>query len=281
MDLSIIIITLNNKRILEQCIKSIHQYTKSVSYEIIVVDNNSTDGTQALVRSSYPKVTLVENRANLGFSRANNQGLKIAKGRYALILNDDTYIKEDAFGNIVNFMDENTEIGICGPRLLNPDGSLQRQGSIISTLKWRTDKPQEAPLVIGACMFVRMAAMKKFGNFDENLFFYNDDLDMCKRANKAGYKVVYAPIANVFHYGGYSSKRSANYTLMIEGFRGGLYFCKKHYGLISYHIYRGLLLLGVMLMLPVSLFNKAKFRAYMAVINIIVHQDIISKIAPL
>ena len=278
MDLSIIILTLDNKRILEECIKSIQQYTTSITYEIIVVDNNSSDGTRHLIRSTYPDIKLIENQKNLGFSRGNNQGLKIAKGRYALVLNDDTYIKEDSFRKIVSFLDENPGIGICGPKLLNPNGSIQRQGSLLSSFKWSAKKPVEAGLVIGACMFIRTAVLSKTGMFDENLFFYNDDLDLCMRAKKAGYKVVYSPIADVYHYGGYTSKKSPNYALIIEGYRGGLYFCKKHYGTVIYSIYRVLLFPFILAMLAANLFNKAMSGAYLEILGIIINEHIISKV---
>jgi hypothetical protein len=278
MDLSIIIITLNNKKILEECIESIKRNTTSISYELIVVDNNSNDGTQSAIRSKYPDVALIENKKNLGFSGANNKGLKIAKGRYSVLLNDDTYIKEDAFGKMAAFMDTETEVGICGPKLLNIDGSLQRQGSILSAYKWRSKSPIEVGFVLGACLFIRMAAISKIGLLDENLFFYNDDLDLCKRARISRFKVVYYPDAEIYHYGGYSSKRSPNMKLFVEGFRGGLYFCRKYYGPIIYSIYRALLMLLVLLMAPFSLLNKEKLNAYREILQIILNEQIVSKI---
>ena len=277
MDLSIIIVTLNNKKILEGCINSVKQFTGSISYELIVVDNNSSDGTQALVRSKYPGVTLIENNMNLGYSGANNKGLKIAKGRYSVLLNDDTYIKDDAFGKMVAFLDNETDIGVCGPKLLNTDGSVQQQGSFLSRRKWRSKDPTEVNFVIGACMFIRMGIIKKIGLLDENLFFYNDDLDLCKRARSAGFKVVYYPDAQVFHYGGYSSKRSPSKQLMTEGFRGGLYFCRKHYGPIIYAFYSILLLLFTVVMMIFSLHNKEKFSAYFEIFKIITTKQIVYK----
>ena len=277
MDLSIIIITLNNKKILEECIGSIKRNTKSISYEIIVVDNGSNDGTRSAIRSKYPDVILIENTKNLGFSGANNKGLNIAKGRYSVLLNDDTYIKEDAFGKLAAFMDSETGVGICGPKLLNIDGSLQRQGSLLSAYKWRSKSPIEVGFVLGACMFIRMAGISKIGLLDENLFFYNDDLDLCKRASKAGFKVVYYPDAEIYHYGGYSSKKSLNMRLFVEGFRGGLYYCKKHYGSIIYSVYRALLLIFTLAMLPFSLINKDKLNACREILQIILKEQIVSK----
>jgi len=277
MDISIIIITLNNKRILEECIDSVKRFTSSISYESIVVDNGSNDGTQDLIRSKYPDIILIENKKNLGFSAANNKGLKIAKGRYSVLLNDDTFIKEDAFGKIVGFMDGETDVGICGPKLLNIDGTIQRHGSIISAYRWRSSVPIEVSFVVGACMFIRMNVINKIGLLDENIFFYNDDLDLCKRARSAGFKVVYFPHAEVVHYGGYSSKKSSEKTFPVEGFRGGLYFCKKHYGLIIYSLYRVLLFFFVLIMVLFSLISKDKLSTYLKVLKIIINEQIVSK----
>jgi len=278
MDLSVIIITLNNKKILGECIDSVKRSTRSISYELIVVDNNSGDGTQNMVRSKYPDIILIENKKNFGFSAANNKGLNIARGRYSVLLNDDTFIKEDAFGKMVAFLDGETDIGICGTKLLNIDGSIQRQGSILSAHKWRSSVPIEVNFVLGACMFIRMGILNKIGLLDENLFFYNDDLDLCKRARSAGFKVVYYPDAEVYHYGGYSSKKASGKTFAVEGFRGGLYFCKKHYGVIIYSLYRALLFLFVLVMVLFSLTNKENLSNYLAVLKIIIKEQIVSKI---
>lgn len=277
MDLSVIIITLNNKKILDECIDSVKRHTRSISYEIIVVDNNSTDGTQALIRSKYPEIKLIANEKNLGFSAANNRGLKIANGRYSLLLNDDTYIKDDAFGKTVKFMDGRADMGICGPRLMNTDGTVQRQGSILSAYKWRSNSPVDVNFVMGACLFIRAEALEKIGLLDENLFFYNDDLDLCKRARKASFKVVYYPGAQVYHYGGYGSKRTPGKKLFIEGFRGGLYFCKKHYGPAAYTLYRALLLLYSLAMIPFSLADKEKLSAYIEILKITINEQIVYK----
>jgi hypothetical protein len=280
-DLSIVIITRDNKKVLGECVSSVIGNTHASTYEIIVVDNDSSDGTPSFIKEKFPSVVLLSNNKNVGFSRANNRGLKAAKGRYSVILNDDTYLKDDAFSSLKDHMDKNPDAGICGPKLLNPDGSLQRQGSLLSALAWRSSQPRRVGMVIGACMFIRMSVISRIGLFDENLFFYNDDMDLCRRANKAGFKVVYFPSARVYHYGGFSAKKQANKFLMVEGYRGGLYYCKKHYGNIAYHLYRILLLLFVLLMLLFSLANREKLKVYLEILGIIIRQQIISKIPSL
>jgi len=277
MDLSIIIVTLNNKKVLEECIDSIKLHTKGLSYEVIVSDNGSADGTQQFIRTKHQDIVLVANEKNLGFSGGNNKGLKTAKGRYSVLLNDDTYLKEDAFSKVVRFMDNDPEIGICGPRLLNADGSIQRQGSVLASLKWRSRRPISVDFVLGACLFIRMSALEKIGFLDENLFFYNDDLDICKRARSAGYKVLYFPDAEVYHYGGYSSKKNPDRRFIVEGFRGGLYFCKKHYGAVIYQIYRMMVLLFMPIFALFSLADSKKRSAYLEVFMIALKQQIVHR----
>ena len=275
MDLSIIILTYNNKNLLEECIRSIKANTKVISYELIVVDNNSTDGTQDHVRRIFPDIKLIDNEKNLGFTRANNKGLKIAKGRYSLILNDDTYLRTDAFSDVVKYMDSDTSIAICGPKLLNTDGTVQHQGSVFTARTWRSKEPVFVDMVIGACMFIRAAALERIGIFDENLFFYNDDIDLCRRARSSGYKVAYYPLAGIYHVGGMTMKKSFNKLLFTEGYRGGLYFCKKHYGLIAYQAYRLVLYFLVLLVLPFSIFNRKKLEAYSDILKMIMTGEIV------
>jgi GT2 family glycosyltransferase len=281
MDLSIIILTYNNKKILEDCILSIQKFTR-VNYEVIVVDNNSSDGTQDLVRSKFPHVKLIANSQNLGFTRANNKGLGSASGHYALILNDDTYLKDDAFSHIIAFMEKHTDIGICGPKLLNIDGTTQYQGSFLSKPRWNSKIPVDVPFVIGAAMFIRTSILNEIGTFDENLFFYNDDLDICKSAKKAGYRVVYYPEASIFHYGGLGSKKKRNWFFFVEGIRSGLYFCRKHYSPFVYQSYRLFIIAASIFMSilasPLYFIEKERFQSYRSIMNIALNEEIILKI---
>jgi len=284
MDLTIIITTLNNKKMLKECIDSVKKYTTTVSYEIIVVDNHSSDGTQNMIRVEYPDIQLIANEKNLGFHKANNKALRIAKGRYSVLLNDDTYITHDALGKIVKFMDANQNVGVCGPKLLNIDGSIQQHGSILAFYKLRSKTPIDIGLIIGACMFIRMSIIPKVGLLDENLFFYHDDLDYCLRVKAAGYKVMYFPESEVYHYGGVSSKKTKRSSLyFIEGIRGGLYFCKKHYQYPVYLIYRVFLLATALFMIPVSMLtyplNKERIRTYTEILRIILKEELMSNIS--
>ncbi len=133
IDLSITIVNYNTKDLLRQCIKSIYENTKSITFEIIVVDNASTDGSVDMLKKEFPDVKIIANKENLFFTRAHNQALRISNGRYLMILNSDTIILDSAFDKLVKFMDNNPQCGACGPKLLNPDTSLQRSSDRLPT----------------------------------------------------------------------------------------------------------------------------------------------------
>jgi len=265
-DLSIIIVNLNNQKLLEACLTSIYKNTHKISFEITVVDNASTDGSQKMVRTKFPAVYLIENKENLGFSRANNLGLKNCQARYALLLNNDTVLKNDALDKMVAFMDKSPKVGATGPKLLNVDGTIQHQGGLLGKKFWLAKEPVKVNFVIGAALMVRKDIIDLVGLLDENLFFYNEDLDWCIRIRKAGWHVFFLPEPEITHYSGYSSKRTFNHRLFIEGFKGGLYFCRKHYGELAYNIYRLLLGLLLLLVLPFQIVNLVKFKAYLKII---------------
>jgi GT2 family glycosyltransferase len=265
-DVSIIIVNTNNKKLLDPCLASIQKNTLNASFEIIVADNGSTDGSQSMVKEKYPEVKLIENTENMGFIKASNQGLKIFDARYAMLLNDDTIVKEYAIDKLVGFLDHNPQAGAVGPKLLNTDGSIQRQGGLIGRRFWRSKHAVEVDFVIGAALMVRREVIDKVGVMDEHLYFYNDDLDWCRSMREAGWKIYFLPEAEIVHYGGYSSKRTFNRRLFVEGFKGGLYFCRKHYGELAFHVYRLLLGLILILVLPFQLLNFDKLRAYLEII---------------
>jgi GT2 family glycosyltransferase len=273
-DLSIIIVNTNNRKLLEECLASIYKNTRKVSFEIIVSDNASTDGSQEMVKNKFPQVFLIENQENLGFIKASNLGLRNYHARYALLLNDDTVVKDSALDKLVEFMDHHPEAGACGPKLLNLDGSIQRQGGLLGKRFWRSKNPVAVDFVIGAALIVKKEVIDKVGILDENLYFYNDDLDWCVRIRKAGWKIYFLPQAEVIHYGGYSSRRTFKAKLFVEGFKGGLYFCRKHYGEAAFHIYRLTLILILVLALPFQIFNKEKLKAYAKIINLAWHGQI-------
>lgn len=256
MKLSIIIVSYNTKQLLADCINSIEKYFGSLTYEIIVVDNASKDGSTALLKSEYPQVKLIENGYNAGFAKANNQGLELCSGEYLLLLNSDTIVKENAISALVGFMDSHGDTAICGPKLLNSDLTLQlpcRRGfpRLINSVAYfsgisrlfpenkvlgsylmtymDSGLTHEVDAVSGACLLVRRNTLGRIGGLlDEAFFMHFEDIDLCFRAKKAGYKVYYVHNSEVVHLKGQSSKlRSSGVTK--DFFDSALLYSRKNY----------------------------------------------------
>lgn len=283
-DLSIIIVNYNNRQFLADCLNSLKSAAHKAALEIIFVDNHSADDSVEFVKKNYPAVKVIANTANLGFCRANNRGLKIYQGRYALLLNTDTIVKDGALDSMLEFMDAHPEAGAAGPKLLNVDGTPQHQGGLFNRKFWLSKNPVKVDYVVGAALMVRREVIDKVGGLDENFFFSNDDLDWCRRIRQAGWQVYFVPQAEVVHYGGYTTKKF-NRRIFVEGFRGGLYFCKKHYGTLVYQVYRALLVFIMLLAIPVAallyplLYNQAKLGAFVKILMIALRGDLLPKYA--
>jgi GT2 family glycosyltransferase len=228
IDLSIIIVSYNNRELLRHCLQSVYENT-NVSYEVFVVDNNSQDNTLQMVQEYYPQVKVIDNQENVGFARANNQALRQAQGRYLLLLNNDTFVLGDCFDQLVRFMDRQPNVGAVSPKLLNSDGvTVQIQGSGVHKKQWLSAKPVPVSFISGAAFMVRRETYKNVGGLDEKFFFYNEDLDWCKRIRSYGWEIYYYPDSAVIHYGGKSTGFISSRAL-VEGIKGGVYFCYKHY----------------------------------------------------
>lgn len=225
MDLSIIIVTQNTREFLRKCLESIKTTIQGLSYEIIVVDNASADGSVAMLREGFPTVRLIVNPENRGFGAANNQALRIMEGRYALLLNSDTMLTEKAASELYDFLEVHPDAAIACGQLLNADGS--RQNSIAAfprpiTLlantpllemlfprrfpsKRRTySGPIEIDSGIGACLMVRKSAIDAVGMFDERYFFFFEETDWARRMRNAGWKIFHVPSALIYHFQGQS-----------------------------------------------------------------------------
>ena len=228
--LSIIIVGHNNKDLIIDCIKSIQEDTSLKNKEIIVVDNGSTDGSQSAIKKlqkSIPNVTLIENKENLGFAKANNQGIKKARGEYVLLLNSDIIVKKGSLGKLLAFAKKKKDAGVVGPKLLNIDGSLQpscfRFPTIGNAIReyWLGEKglfEKYAPkgkkastvdALVGAAFLMTPAVLEKVGVLDEKYFAYFEDIDYCRNAWKKGLKVYYYPGAEIIHYHGATFKKMA------------------------------------------------------------------------
>jgi len=236
IDLSIIVVNFNVKEFLKNLLDSIKKASQNFSLEIIVVDNASDDGSVEMIKDKFPEIILIENKSNLGFGKANNQGLKIAKGKFILLINPDTLVAEDTFVKMIDFFNANPDTGMAGCKILNPDGTLQlacrrsfpgpwtafTKVTGLSTLFPKSklfakynltyldeNQTYEVDAISGSFMMLRKEVYEKVGGFDEQFFMYGEDLDLCYRIQKAGYKIYYVHTTQIIHYKGESTKRSS------------------------------------------------------------------------
>jgi N-acetylglucosaminyl-diphospho-decaprenol L-rhamnosyltransferase len=263
-DLSIIVVNWNTRDLLAQCLRSVYQTSDNLDFEIVVVDNASTDGSVEMVERLFPHIGLITNQENVGFARANNQAIARCQGRYVLLLNSDTRVLFESLCNVVRFMDEHPRAGIVGVRLLNPDGTFQASYTpfptlwleflILSTLGRRLIRatfPSYGPragegartivgYMEGACLVARREAIEQIGGLDERIFMYAEDVDWCYRFHQAGWEVWYLPQAPIIHYGGQSSNRRKG-RMEAELYRSRVYFFRKHYGRAAALCLKGLI----------------------------------------
>ena len=235
IDLSIIIVNYNVKEFLQNLLDSLKKATQNISHEIIIVDNASDDGSVEVIEDRYPQVKLIKNEKNIGFGKANNIALSQAQGKFLLLINPDTIVKEDTFEKLIDFMGKTDDAGIVGCKVLNPDGTLQlpcRRGfpgpwtsftkiTGLSKLFPKSklfaryhltylneDETYEVDAISGAFMLIKREAYDKVGGFDPDFFMYGEDLDLCYRTQKKGFKVYYFHDTEIIHYKGESTKRS-------------------------------------------------------------------------
>jgi len=235
-DVTISIVNWNTRDELRECLDTVLAQDGQVTYEIVVIDNASSDGSAEMVRGEFAdRVTLIANSRNIGFGSAHNQALKIAVGRYAMLLNPDCRILEgDDLRVMVDFMDENDDVGILGPKIVNPDGSIQFSARRFPTmfaavfrhtllgrlfpknrfvraylmLDWAHDRTADVDWVSGAALMARRETVRSVGLLDERFFMYCEDVDWCRRAHADGWRVVYYPEACVSHRIGASSDQN-------------------------------------------------------------------------
>lgn len=256
-DLSILVVNWNVRDLLRRCLQSILANLPACQLEIIVVDNGSTDGSVEMVRTDFPQVHLIANPDNRGFPAANNQGLAVARGRYVLLLNPDTEVVGNALETMVAFADAHPDVGVVGPMLLNPDGTVQSSRRRFPTLltavfesTWLQpyaprrllaryyvldrpdDEVQDVDWVTGAALMARREAIEQVGPLDEGFFMYSEELDWCRRFREAGWRVVYLPTARVIHYGGKSSEQVLP-ARHIHFQRSKIRYFRKYHGAIA------------------------------------------------
>lgn len=298
MDISIIIVSYNTKELLADCLDSISKFSKNLKCETFVVDNDSRDNTAEFVKKNYSWVKLIANRQNLGFSKANNLAIRKATGTYILILNPDTKLMPNTLKDIKDFMDKSSpNVAIATCRVELASGLLDRDCrrlfptppralthfSGLSILFNKSsffngyycghlpeDKEHEIDACVGAFMFIKKDLLSKVGFFDEDYFFYGEDLDLCYRFKKAGYKIIYTPVTKIIHYKGASSgikshsqhlskaSLESKKKVLEESTRAMTLFYKKHYmnsypRLITYAVLTAIKLVNIFRQLKVQL----------------------------
>ena len=235
IQLSIIIVNYNVKEFVSNLITSIRKAVKNISHEIIIVDNASTDGSAEFIRTKFPDIQLIANQKNIGFGAANNSGMEKARGEFFVLLNPDTIVREDTFEKLFRFFEENPQAGMAGCKVLNPDGSLQLgcrrsfpgiwnsftkvtglsrlfPGSSLFARYNLTyldeNQTYEVDALSGSFMMLRRKVYEEIGGFDSQFFMYGEDLDLCYRIQKKGWKLYYVHTTEIIHYKGESTKRS-------------------------------------------------------------------------
>ena len=256
--LSIIIVSWNVADLLRDCLRSIDQNRGELVLEVIVVDSASADKSVAMVSAEFPWVTVLAQSENVGFPRGNNIGMEVATGDALLLLNPDTKIVGNALAVMLAYLDQNEDIGLIGPQLLNPDGSHQSsrrrfptvmtglfESTWLQSLAPRSmmsryfatdlsdDATSDVDWVTGACMLTRRAVVDQVGGMDAAYFMYSEELDWCKRIKDAGWRVVYLPTATVVHHIGKSSEQAVT-ARHINFNRAKLRYFRKHHGYFAY-----------------------------------------------
>ena len=297
MDLSVIVVNWNTKKLLENCLASIFKFTKGISFEMIIVDNGSTDGSQALVKEKFPQVKLILNKSNLGFTKANNQGMKIASGQYILLLNSDTYLIENSFKKLLDKTQSiEGNLGALGPLLLNEDKSVQQSVGFFPNLPqvfwWMTfiddlpggqllspyhvdhdsfyRKDQKVDWVTAAAILVPAKVIKRVGPFDEKIFMYGEEIEWCWRIKKAGFKVNFTPSTKIVHIGRGSSQKIPTRAFIGE-YKSIIYFYRKYKSPISLQIARFLLKIGALarILIFALLRRKELTKAYVEAFKVV------------
>lgn len=255
MTISVIIVSYNVKEFLQQCVLALKNALDGLDHEIIIVDNNSVDGSTEIIRYKYPEIILIENDTNRGFAKACNQGLKYAKGEYLLLLNPDTMIQEDTIATMLAFFEEYPRAGAAGCKILNADGTMQSacRRSFPTPMvalpkllglsrlfpksklfgKYNLtyldpDQVAEVDAISGSFVMLRREVYLKVGGLDETFFMYGEDLDYFYRVKEAGWKIYYVPDTKIIHYKGESTKL-ASFDNFIAFYKAMDIFVKKHF----------------------------------------------------
>ncbi len=258
-DVTVVVVNYNTANLLERMLADLEASRGVLKLQIIVVDNASRDNSVQILRSLVPAIELIENPTNIGFGRANNQALALARGRYVLLLNTDAFVSSDTLVKTVGFMDAHSSYGVLGVKLVGPDGSLQPScrnfptpwnaflvstglarffpgARLVDEMSWDHESLRECDWVPGCYYLVRSEVIRKVGLFDPRYFLYFEEIDHCRAVRRAGWSVVYYPFTQVVHLGGASAEKEGQLTrvgrqiskLQIES---ELLYWRKQYGI--------------------------------------------------
>jgi GT2 family glycosyltransferase len=243
------------RELLNKCLHSIEKFIQLPTLEIVVVDNNSKDGTEEIIRNNFPHVKLIVNNQNLGFAKACNIAVDNCKGDYILLLNPDTQFIDNSLMNMINYMKVNPTVGIIGGKILNPDGTFMHSCSSFPNL-WNYfceatflykifsnsrifgkpylsylnyDEVQKVDAILGAFFLIRRKVISSIGVFDEKFFMYAEEIDYCYRAKKSGWQIFYFPHSKIMHLGGESTKQN-KFKMRVELMKSKNYYLTKHHG---------------------------------------------------
>lgn len=286
-DLSVCFVNYNSDSYLAKCLASIKERTTGLDYELIIIDNDSSDSSLEQAVKAAPEAKVLRNYENLGFAKALNQGIKQSSGRHILSLNNDILLRNNALKIMVDFMDSHPEAGACGGKLLNKRGKVQNQCKRGFPTPWNifthilgldrlyaknkyfagylmtyldSEKINEVDALSGACLLVRKEMADKTGGMDEDYFLYGEDIDLCYRIKNSGWKVFYVPQAEFLHYGEKGSRANKNKRI-YEYYRSMFIFYHKHYRhkyffIINWLVYVGILIKALIHFAKIFLYRK-------------------------
>ncbi len=294
--LTVVIVNYNVKYFLDQCLHSVMKAGEHIPAEVIVVDNNSSDNSVEMVREKYPEVTLIANKENLGFSKANNQAIRVARGDYVLLLNPDTLVEEDTFVKCVKFMDDHPDAGGLGVKMVDGKGRFLPESKRglptpmvafykifgLAALFPRSkrfgkyhlgyldpDKIHKVDILAGAFMMMRKTVLDKTGLLDEAFFMYGEDIDLSWRIRQAGYNNYYFPETRIIHYKGESTKKSSiNYVLVF--YNAMIIFAKKHFSKSNANIFTFLIKIAIYLRATIALLRRIVEKSILPVIDFVI-----------
>ncbi len=271
MDVSFIIVNWNTKKLLEQAIASLYKYATGITYEVIVIDNASEDGSPQMVKRKFPKVKLIINNQNLGFAKANNQGIKVAKGEFIFLFNSDAYLIDNSIKNLIARARQLPNLGAIAPQILNENRTIQQSvgyfPDLLRVFLWMSfiddlpfgdylkpyhvdhdrfyKKERKVDWLTGAALMVPKKVITQVGPLDANIFMYGEDVDWCMRIKYAGRQIVFSPLARLVHIGRGSAAKISKNAILGE-YKGLIYVYTKHKSKFSLQMLHLLLKIGAL-----------------------------------